>query len=95
MGERIDNKGAWQMPQGGVKLGKNEGLLSAAKENYLRKQELEVPVLYVKANNGITIIYQNFLVKNYGKENLRAKNKNGLHLSFWVLMMKSILNQKM
>ena len=31
MGERIDNKGAWQMPQGGVKLNKNECLLSAAK----------------------------------------------------------------
>ena len=24
MGERLDNKGAWQMPQGGVKIGKNE-----------------------------------------------------------------------
>ena len=31
MGERIDNRGAWQMPQGGVKLSKNECLLSAAK----------------------------------------------------------------
>ena len=31
MGERIDNKGAWQMPQGGVKLDKNECLLNAAK----------------------------------------------------------------
>ena len=31
MGERIDNKGAWQMPQGGVNLSKNECLLSAAK----------------------------------------------------------------
>ena len=31
MGERIDNKGAWQMPQGGVKLGENECLLTAAK----------------------------------------------------------------
>ena len=31
MGERIDNKGAWQMPQGGVDLIKNERLLAAAK----------------------------------------------------------------
>ena len=31
MGERIDNKGAWQMPQGGVNLSKNECLLKAAK----------------------------------------------------------------
>ena len=31
MGERIDNKGAWQIPQGGVNLSKNECLLSAAK----------------------------------------------------------------
>ena len=31
MGERIDNKGAWQMPQGGVNLGINESLEIAAK----------------------------------------------------------------
>ncbi len=31
MGERIDNKGAWQMPQGGVNRNKNECLLNAAK----------------------------------------------------------------
>ena len=37
MGERIDNKGAWQMPQGGVNLSKNECLLSAAKENCSKK----------------------------------------------------------
>lgn len=30
MGERLDNKGAWQMPQGGVKVGRNEGLDEAA-----------------------------------------------------------------
>ena len=31
MGERIDNKGAWQMPQGGVNFGVNESLETAAK----------------------------------------------------------------
>ena len=31
MGERIDNKGAWQMPQGGVNVGTNESLDNAAK----------------------------------------------------------------
>ena len=30
MGERLDNKGAWQMPQGGVKIGRNEELAEAA-----------------------------------------------------------------
>ena len=30
MGERLDNKGAWQMPQGGVKIGSNEELDEAA-----------------------------------------------------------------
>ena len=34
MGERIDNKGAWQMPQGGVNLNKNECLLMLLKENF-------------------------------------------------------------
>ena len=31
MGERIDNKGAWQMPQGGVNIAINEDLENAAK----------------------------------------------------------------
>ncbi len=31
MGERIDNQGAWQMPQGGVRILVNEELESAAK----------------------------------------------------------------
>ncbi len=31
MGERIDNKGAWQMPQGGVNIAINENLDVAAK----------------------------------------------------------------
>lgn len=31
MGERIDNKGAWQMPQGGVDIAINEDLETAAK----------------------------------------------------------------
>ena len=31
MGERIDNKGAWQMPQGGVNITINENLDVAAK----------------------------------------------------------------
>ena len=31
MGERIDNKGAWQMPQGGVNIALNESLDNAAK----------------------------------------------------------------
>ena len=30
MGERLDNKGVWQMPQGGVKIGRNEELDKAA-----------------------------------------------------------------
>ncbi len=37
MGERIDNKGAWQMPQGGVNLSKNECLLNAAKRELLEE----------------------------------------------------------
>ena len=31
MGERFDNKGAWQMPQGGVNIAINEDLEAAAK----------------------------------------------------------------
>ena len=31
LGERIDNKGAWQMPQGGVNIGSKENLFDAAK----------------------------------------------------------------
>ena len=31
MGERIDNQGAWQMPQGGVNINSSENLFDAAK----------------------------------------------------------------
>ena len=67
MGERLDNKGAWQMPQGGVKLNKNECLLNAAKENFLKKLELQILVLFAKAINGIIIICRKFLSKKLWK----------------------------
>ncbi len=37
MGERIDNKGAWQMPQGGVNILKNEQLKDAALRELLEE----------------------------------------------------------
>ena len=40
MGERIDNKGAWQMPRGGVKRNNDECLLNAAKRE-LYEESLE------------------------------------------------------
>ena len=47
MGERIDNKGAWQMPQGGVNLIKNERLLAAAKRELLRRNWSKNNKLYL------------------------------------------------
>ena len=58
MGERIDNKGAWQMPQGGVNLSKNECLLNAAKRELLEETESKPLIIFARATNGIITIYQ-------------------------------------
>ena len=60
MGERIDNKGAWQMPQGGVKRNKNECLLNAAKRELYEETGVKILIIFVKVVNGIITIYLNF-----------------------------------
>ncbi len=50
MGERIDNKGAWQMPQGGVKLRENECLLNAAKRELFEETGVRT-VSYICQSN--------------------------------------------
>ncbi len=41
LGERIDNKGAWQMPQGGVNIKDNEELINAAKRELFEETGVE------------------------------------------------------
>ena len=51
MGERIDNQGAWQMPQGGVNITSNEKLFDAAKrELYEETGVKNVQFLYESKN---------------------------------------------
>ena len=60
MGERIDNKGAWQMPQGGVNVSVNEDLTIAAK----RELYEETGVKTVKIINQSEGWYYYYLPKN-------------------------------
>ena len=60
MGERIDNKGAWQMPQGGVNIAKNESLDNAAK----RELYEETGVKTAKIINQSEGWYYYYLPKN-------------------------------
>ena len=60
MGERIDNKGAWQMPQGGVNISVNEDLTIAAK----RELYEETGVKTVKIINQSEGWYYYYLPKN-------------------------------
>ena len=45
MGERIDNKGAWQMPQGGVNISKNEELRDAAMRELLEETGVDKAII--------------------------------------------------
>ena len=50
MGERIDNKGAWQMPQGGVNISINEHLTIAAKRELYKRYPPKKQNKNAKAN---------------------------------------------
>ncbi len=64
MGERIDNKGAWQMPQGGVNISINENLTIAAK----RELYEETGVKTAKIINQSVGWYYYYLPRNLKKK---------------------------
>ena len=51
LGERIDNKGAWQMPQGGVNIKSNESLLEAAKRELFEETGVKNANVLRESNN--------------------------------------------
>ena len=67
MGERIDNKGAWQMPQGGVKLNKNECLLNAAKRELFEETGITNISFICKSNKWHYYYLPKFLSKKLWK----------------------------
>ena len=69
MGERIDNKGAWQMPQGGVNVSINENLTIAAK----RELYEETGVKTAKIINQSEGWYYYYLPKNLKSKLWRGK----------------------
>ena len=67
MGERIDNKGAWQMPQGGVDISKNEGLFNAAKRELFEETGVKNIELLSESNHWHYYYLPNFLSKKLWK----------------------------
>ena len=67
MGERIDNRGAWQMPQGGVKLSKNECLLSAAKRELFEETGVRNIDFICQSNSWHYYYLPNYLSKKLWK----------------------------
>ena len=60
MGERIDNKGAWQMPQGGVNIAMNESLDIAAKRELYEETGVKTAKIINKSEGW----YYYYLPKN-------------------------------
>ena len=67
MGERIDNRGAWQMPQGGVKLNKNESLLNAAKRELFEETGIKNTSYICQSNHWYYYYLPKFLSKKLWK----------------------------
>ena len=64
MGERIDNKGAWQMPQGGVNISNNEKLEDAAKRELYEETGVHSVEIKLESSNW----YYYYLPKNLSKK---------------------------
>ena len=63
LGERIDNKGAWQMPQGGVDIKSNESLLSAAKRELYEETGVSNVKLLIESKKWHYYYLPNYLKK--------------------------------
>ena len=51
VGERIDNRGAWQMPQGGVNISINESLENASKRELYEETGIKNVILIKESSN--------------------------------------------
>ena len=69
MGERIDNKGAWQMPQGGVSFSFDDNLLDAAKRELYEETGVKNIKFLKKSKNW----YYYYLPKHLSKKLWKGK----------------------
>ena len=76
MGERIDNKGAWQMPQGGVNVAINESLDNAAKRELYEETGVKTAKI-INRSEGWYYYYlpENLQTKLWGGKFLGQKQK--------------------
>ena len=82
MGERIDNKGAWQMPQGGVKLSNNECLLSAAKRELFEETGVKT-VKYISQSKEWYYYYlPNYLSSKLWKGKFKGQKQKWFAFNF-------------
>ena len=76
MGERIDNRGAWQMPQGGVNVAINENLDNAAKRELYEETGVKSAKI-INKSEGWYYYYlpENLQTKLWGGKFLGQKQK--------------------
>ena len=82
MGERIDNKGAWQMPQGGVKLDKNECLLNAAKRELFEETGVKSINFICESNKWHYYYLPKFLSKKLWKGRFKGQKQKWFAFEF-------------
>ena len=82
MGERIDNKGAWQMPQGGVKLNKNECLLNAAKRELFEETGVKSINFICESNKWHYYYLPKFLSKKLWKGKFKGQKQKWFAFEF-------------
>ncbi len=76
IGERIDNQGSWQMPQGGVNISSNERLEDAAKRELFEETGVKSAKIILKSDNWYYYFLPGFLSKKlWGGKFIGQKQK--------------------
>ena len=76
IGERIDNQGSWQMPQGGVNISKNEKLEDAAKRELYEETGVKKAEIFLTSNDWNYYYLPGFLSKKlWGGKFIGQKQK--------------------
>ena len=83
LGERIDNKGAWQMPQGGVDIKEDKSLLSAAKRELYEETGVKNVKLLKESKNWYYYHLPDYLQKKLWSGRFVGQKQKWFAFSFY------------